>query len=182
MKKGALMQNPQSSITTPPLPVNAPDEAHVFRDLVTAGLVNIIRDGRNGVWWCAPDYADDPGSLGWVCELWTTAWPWFSETQDSGSDRPRRKRITPDMLARRRAALPWINEHMPRLVASGWTRKSLFQAGRHPYPVGQWGLAWSANWTNPDLLSVSIDESGGVAFLLAEASGREVVQAARPRP
>ena len=176
------MKNPTPPLSVPALPVNAPDEAHVFRDLVAGGHVRLHRDGRGGVWWTAPDYDRDPGSLAWVAEIWTTAWPWFAASHDSGTGRPKRKLIKPDMLARRRSAMPWINEHMPRLLASGWTRRSLFQAGRHPHPCGDWGLAWCWCWSSPDLLSVTMDESGGVAFLLAEPSGREVVQTARPRP
>lgn len=176
------MKKPTPLLSIPALPVNAPPAAHEFRDLVNGGHVLLHRDGRGDVWWGAPDYRRDPGSLAWVSELWTTAWPWFAGSQDSGNDRPRRKLITPDMLAQRRSAKVWIGEHMARLLASGWTRRGLFQAGRHPYPVGQWGLAWCWCWASPDLLSVTMDESGGVAFLLAEPSGREVVQTARPRP
>ena len=176
------MKNPTPPLSIPPLAVNAPTEAWIFRDLVAGDHVRLHRDGRGGVWWTAPDYERDPGSLAWVAELWTTAWSWFAGSQDSKTDRPKRQRITQSMLARRRSAMPWINEHMPRLLASGWTRKTLFKAGKHPHPVGEWGLCWSANWTSPDLLSVTLTESGGVAFLLAEPSGREVVQTSRPRP
>ena len=176
------MKNPTPLLSIPALPVNAPEEAHVFRDLVAGDHVHLHRDVRGGVWWTAPDYERDPGSLAWVAELWTTAWSWFAGSQDSGNDRPRRKLITSDMLTRKRSAKAWIGENLDRLLTTGWTRKTLFKAGKHPHPCGQWGLCWCWCWSSPDLLSVSMDDSGGVAFLLAEPSGREVVQTARPRP
>lgn len=165
-------------------------------DMARRGFIRLHADSKGGLWWTAPTYENDPGSLAYIADVWREAFPAMFKLLESGGldhllpkritsttpARPRRKRISPTMLSRRRSAKVWIGEHMPRLLATGWTRKSLFRAGKHPYPVGQWGLCWSANWTNPGLLSVNIEDSGGVAFLLTEPSGREVVQTARPQP
>ena len=168
--------------------------AREFLELAVREFVTLHTDGRGGLWWTSPRYADDPGSLSYISEVWGEAWPDLFRLLESGGldhflpkrattpplslDRPRRKRITKEMLERYRKARPWIEAHMPALLAQGWTRRTLFRAGRHPHPCGQWGLAWSSGWTSLHLARVEIGEDG-VAFVLAEPH-RTVTQTARP--
>lgn len=167
-------------------------------DLAERGIVTLHTDGRGGLWWTAPSYQEDPGSLCWLSDLWGESWPDLfrlleaggldhllpkrtnSTTQAPPLERPRRRRITPAMLERFRRARPWITAHMPALLAQGWTRRTLYRAGRHPHPLGQWGLAWSAGWTAPHLARVELGPDG-VAFVLDEPH-RTVTQTARPNP
>ncbi|SMP42425.1 hypothetical protein SAMN06295888_10284 [Desulfonatronum zhilinae] len=170
--------------------------AREFLELAVREFVTLHTDGRGGLWWSSQKYFDDPGSLGYVSEIWSEAWPCLFKLLTSGGldhllhrrttstspslplERPRRKRITKEMLERYRKARPWIEAHMPALLAQAWTRRTLFRAGRHPHPCGQWGLAWSSGWTSPHLARVEIGEDG-VAFVLAEPH-RTVTQTARP--
>lgn len=167
-----------------------------FLDMVKGGHAHLHTDGRGGLWWTSQRYADDPGSLSYIADVWEEAWPGLFRLLASGGldhllpkrttttalplERPRRKRITPAMLERYRKARPWIEAHMPALLAQGWTRRTLFRAGRRPHPRGQWGLAWSSGWTSPHLARVGIGEDG-VNFILDEPH-RVVVQTARPKP
>ena len=42
---------------------------------------------------------------------------------------------------------PWLRDHLDELLASGWTRKTLFGRGRYKWPYGyEWGAAWSSSW------------------------------------
>jgi hypothetical protein len=41
---------------------------------------------------------------------------------------------------------PWVKDHLPELLAAGWTRRELFGRGRYKWPFGDWGLSWAASW------------------------------------
>jgi hypothetical protein len=171
--------------------------AREFLDLAGRGIVTLQTDGRGGLWWAAPRYEDDPASLANIADLWTEAWSDLFRLLGAGGldrllhrrttstpaqpmERPRRRRITPAMLERYHRARPWIEAHMPALLAQGWTRRTLHRAGRRPYPFGPWGLAWATAWTAPQLERVEIGPDG-VAFVLNEPH-RASIQTARPKP
>ena len=168
-----------------------------FLEMVKLGHAHLHTDGRGGLWWTSSRYADAPGSLSYIAEVWSEAWPGMFRLLDSGGldhllgkrtsatpalpmERSRRQRIIGDMMDRYRTARPWIGAHMSELLAQGWDRRGLFRAGRSPYPFGEWGLAWCAGWTAPHLARVEIGEDG-VNFILNEPN-RVVVQTARPKP
>ncbi|WP_031385782.1 hypothetical protein [Desulfonatronum thiodismutans] len=183
----------ESSIENPaPCPETAALE---ILDMARRDFIRLHADQSGGFWWTAPDYENDPGSLAFIADVWLEACPAMFRLMESGGldhlltkratsatpaqpvERPRKKRITPAMMERYRRARPRIEDHMPELLAQGWTRRTLFRAGRHPYPFSEWGLAWSSNWTASNLVRVEIT-SDCVGFVLAEPN-RTVRQVTR---
>ena len=61
------------------------------------------------------------------------------------------------------AAWPWIREHLPDLLAAGWTRAGLLRRGKHRHPYGNWGVAWLPIWIEPSL-SATIGLNGSILF------------------
>jgi hypothetical protein len=61
------------------------------------------------------------------------------------------------------AAWPWIKEHLPELLAGGWTRAALVGRGKLRHPVGAWGVAWLSVWRE-QLLTVVINSQGTIVF------------------
>jgi hypothetical protein len=170
--------------------------AREFLDLAGRKIVTLHTDRRGGLWWTSPPYEDDPASLADIASIWSEAWPDLFRLLEAGDLDPylvhtarprpttgpparRRKLITPAMMVRFRKSRPWIEAHMPELLGQGWTRRSLYRAGKHPHPFGPWGLAWASAWTS-SLLARVVITSEGVAFVLKEPH-REVTQTARPK-
>lgn len=95
---------------------------------------------------------------------------------DTGQHRPERKKHTSGPDQHFKAAFPWIREHLPELLAAGWTRPALFRRGNCAWPAGNWGLAWLPVW-NRIGLDVSIGEQGQLNFTFP-SNGRQIKQAA----
>lgn len=89
------------------------------------------------------------------------------------------KKLSPSLLKAYKASRPWILDHLEELQAKGWTRRSLFKAGRFAYPFGDWGVAWGKVWLRPGV-EVSIEDDGAIAWTWLEALDRRVTQRAYP--
>lgn len=72
------------------------------------------------------------------------------------------------------AAFPWIREHLPELLAAGWTRPELFRRGHRTWPAGNWGIAWVSAWSKKNLV-VSIGHRGKLIFRFT-SGGRNIKQ------
>lgn len=92
----------------------------------------------------------------------------------------RKNHITPSMLESWKVARPWLLAHLPRLQAAGWTRAKLFRAGRLRFPCGPWGVAFLSVWTK-DGVQVEIEDGGAIRWTWADATGKTITQAARPK-
>jgi len=86
----------------------------------------------------------------------------------------------PQHVASYKAGRAWILSRLDELLGKGWTRRTLFAAGRFSYPCGLWGLAWSSGWGDPRVKSVFLREDGVVVWTINEG-GREIVQESRPK-
>jgi hypothetical protein len=73
-----------------------------------------------------------------------------------------------------RASFSWIMDHLPQLLAAGWTRPGLFRRSKFRWPLGSWGAAWSAVWGKPDL-RVQIGSRGELVFTFSSGV-RKVTQ------
>jgi hypothetical protein len=102
---------------------------------------------------------------------------WIIQTLDQKKAHP--ARVTPAQVARWRVARKWILPRLPTLQAMGWTRRTLFAAGRLRFPHGEWGAAWLSLWTRAGV-TVEQAQGGEIVFSFIEAGGRVVTQAARP--
>lgn len=87
----------------------------------------------------------------------------------------------PQHIAVYKSGRDWILDRLDDLLSRGWTRRTLFAAGKFRYPVGNWGLAWCTNWHNPSVASVGIRQDGTVEWVIREG-GRDVIQTSRPHP
>ena len=58
--------------------------AYEIIDLVKAKLIRLNTDGKGGVWWSAPEYEKDPGSLSWIAQIWEEAFEDIFFLLDSG--------------------------------------------------------------------------------------------------
>jgi hypothetical protein len=63
----------------------------------------------------------------------------------------------------------WIRDHLPELLAAGWTRAALFRRARYRWPLGPWGAAWSVAWKKQDL-KVRIGGRGELIFTFSSDS------------
>lgn len=108
----------------------------------------------------------------------------FSGNQDPApapADKsPRRKKrlVTPEMVQRWRAGRQWIKDHMPELLAQGWTRPELLRADTIKFPCGQWGAAWFWELDKPEPV---INPGGAIRWTWKNHAGSEVTQAMRPK-
>ncbi|TVQ99287.1 MAG: hypothetical protein EA399_07800 [Desulfovibrionales bacterium] len=158
-----------------------------FLVLALRGFVTLHADGRGGLWWSASAYKDDPGSLGSLADLCCKSWPDLFRLLESGDlehlldmqttsttpdlplKRTRKKRISKEMVERFRKARPWIEGRLPELEVKGWTRRTLYRVGRHPYPFSSWGLAWSSGWLDA---IPGMDEAGNVTWTRYDGNGQ----------
>lgn len=85
-------------------------------------------------------------------------------------------KISLSLLKNWKTARPWILDHLDELQAKGWTRRTLFQAGKFKYPHGPWGAAFSDNWRTPGV-QVTIDEGGAIRWTWTDKAGAKVSQA-----
>ena len=88
-------------------------------------------------------------------------------------------RPTTSMVRNWKTARKWILSHLEELQAHGWTRATLFMAGRLSYPHGPWGIAWHSAWTRPNV-RVDIGTRGEIIFSWTETNGHTIQQTARP--
>lgn len=78
-----------------------------------------------------------------------------------------------------RAGFPWITAHLAELLATSWTRRELFGRGRHRWPIGNWGVAWTLPFGQPDKIP-DIGPRGEIVFTFANGHGDPVRQTASP--
>lgn len=65
----------------------------------------------------------------------------------------------------------WAGDHLPELLATGWTRRELFGRGRYSWPLGnEWGLAWADSWQD-ERKTATIGEHGKIIFSFLTANG-----------
>lgn len=73
-----------------------------------------------------------------------------------------------------KAAWPWLKSNLDALLSAGWTKAALFRRGKHRYPTGAWGAAWSDAWTRNNT-SISINKNGDISIIY-NGQGRTVIQ------
>ncbi|BCO08794.1 hypothetical protein GF1_11700 [Desulfolithobacter dissulfuricans] len=91
---------------------------------------------------------------------------------------PRRQRLEGEARRCFHAAFPWLMEHLPELLAAGWTRPELFRRDKTAWPVGRWGVAWLSVWSKKNL-TIALGVQGELTFSFP-SSGRQIVQRTYP--
>ncbi len=111
-----------------------------------------------------------------------------ASTQNQPSKPPARKKYT-RKAGKRSIPIPerarqahiigaaWCTEHKEQLAAAGWHGSDLFRRGRFRYPLGNWGLAYSSAWLQPDVKAAILPD-GSVAFQW-QSGTRQIVQTER---
>lgn len=58
--------------------------AHDLLYLARKKEIRLHVNGKGGLWWSAPKYYDDPGSMSWIAQLWEEAFPDMFLLLDAG--------------------------------------------------------------------------------------------------
>ncbi len=79
-----------------------------------------------------------------------------------------------------KAAFPWVQDHLQKLLAAGWTRPELFRRDRCAWPLRKWGLCWLPIWKKTNV-KIKIEDSGQLIFSFTGVDGRRIEQTAFPQ-